>query len=401
MEKLFERHNQYISNTPDGWTRKLMQKIDWSLPLISIKGPKGVGKSTLMLQYIKQHFHEDDHHALYCSADTGYFTTHTLVDTAEQFYKAGGTHLFIDEIHKYQNWGREIKEIFDLYHDLHLVISGSSLLQFNDGQADLSRRMIDYNMYGLSFREYLWFDKGIAIEPISLKELLKAPNAFCKEVKSKCRPLEFFHNYLQGGYYPYYFDNKGIYPSRMENVINYIIDTELTLCRNVEMGNTRQIKTLLQILSQIVPYEVDIAKLSKNVGIQRTTTLKYLKHMEEAALIRRLYTELNSIGDMQKPNKILLDNPNLLYTLSNETPQIGTIRETFFCNQLAGAGHKIEYGGLKHCDFRIDDELIIEVEGKEKGFLQVKDDNNAYVAADDIDSATHRKIPLWAFGFLY
>ena len=401
MDKLFERHDEYISTVSTDFVRGFINKIDWSIRLIAIKGPKGVGKSTLMQQYIKLHFAPDDRHVLYCSADTNYFTTHTLVDTADQFCKMGGRHLFIDEIHKYKNWSSEIKEIYDLHRDLHIVISGSSLLQINDGQTDLSRRLTEYLMPGLSFREYLRMEAGIEAHSISLKELLAAPNKFCTETKKLCYPLEHFDHYLKKGYYPFFFENRQIYQSRVESVINYIIDTELTKFRGLEVGSSRNIKALLQVLSQIVPYEVDISKLSRTIGIQRPTTLKYLKHLEEAALIRRLFTHLDTIGDLQKPDKILLDNSNLLYTLSERQPEIGTVRETFFCNQLHSAGHRVEYGGIKTGDFRIDRDIVIEVGGPDKSFKQVKDETNAYLAIDDIDSATARRIPLWAFGFLY
>ena len=383
------------------FVRGLAGHIDWNLRLIAIKGPKGVGKSTLMLQYIKQHFAPDDRHVLYCSADTSYFTSHSLVDTADMFYKRGGRYLFIDEVHKYDGWSREVKEIYDLHRDLHLVVSGSSLLQINDGQADLSRRLVQYTMPGLSFREFLAMNRVIDVKSVSLDQILNAPNAFCREVKRYCQPLEHFSRYLKEGYYPFYYENQTIYQNLVESVVNYTIDTELTRFRGIEMGNCRKVKALLKVISQMVPYEVDISKLSKNIGIQRPTTLKYLKNLEEAALIQRLFTDVDSISDLQKPDKILLDNSNLLYTLADTAPEIGTVRETFFCNQLVAAGHKVEYGGLKSGDFRIDNNVIVEVGGKDKGFRQIADEENAYVAADDIDSATTHKIPLWAFGFLY
>ena len=381
--------------------RRFAEQVDWSLRLVVIKGPKGVGKSTLMQQYIKRHFSPDDRHVLYCSADSSYFTNHTLIDTAERFYRIGGRHLFIDEVHKYENWSREVKDIYDLHRDLHLVLSGSSLLQLNDGQTDLSRRMVEYLMPGLSMREFLQMDRGIEIDPISLESLLEAPNAYCNEVKRHCHPLEHFPRYLKYGYYPFYFESRTSYQGRLEAVVNYIIESELTRFRSLEVGNTRKIKALLKVLSQMVPYEVDIAKLSKNIGIQRPTTLKYLHNLEEAALIQRLFTDIDSVSDLQKPDKILLDNSNLLHTISDRVPEIGTVRETFFCNQLTSAGHRVEYGGLKTGDFRVDSDIVVEVGGREKGLSQLKDESRGYVAADDIDSATLRKIPLWAFGFLY
>ena len=401
MDKLFDKHDAYLALTPMDYVRGTMNLIDWESRLIAVKGPKGVGKSTLLQQYIKKNFAPGDRHVLYCSADSSYFSSHTLIDTITKFVRIGGTHIFIDEIHKYENWSQELKEAYDLYKTLHIVISGSSLLRINDGKADLSRRLVEYEMPGLSFREYLWFETGEFFAPITLEDLLDNAGAFCFNVTKTLRPLEFFHRYCKEGYYPFYFDRKGVYQDLVESVVNYIIDTELTQHRNLEVGNTRKVKALLQVLSQIVPFQLDISKISRNIGIQRPTTLKYLKNLEEAKLIRRLFAELATTSDLQKPDKILLDNPNLIYALSNTIPEIGTVRECFLCNQLAGARHLVEYGGIKSGDFRIDKKYVIEVGGEDKGYDQIKDVENGYVAADDIDSAVFHKIPLWAFGFLY
>ena len=298
MDKLFERHDIYLSDVPMDYIRDFMHRIQWDSRLVIIKGPKGVGKSTLLLQYIKQNFEPDDRHVLYCSADTSYFATHTIVDLADMFVKRGGQWLFIDEVHKYKGWSREIKEIYDLYPKLHIVLSGSSLIQINDGQADLSRRMLHYEMPGLSFREFLKLDVGIDIEAVTLDTLLESPNKFCSHVRSLCHPLEHFGRYLQYGYYPFYFESKRTYYNHLEDVVNYIIDVELTKHRSIDVGNTRSLKALLQVLSQMTPYEVDIAKLSKATGISRPSTLKYLTHMEEACLIRRLFTDLQRVTDL-------------------------------------------------------------------------------------------------------
>jgi predicted AAA+ superfamily ATPase len=216
-----------------------------------------------------------------------------------------------------------------------------------------------------------------------------------------CHPLEHFVRYRQFGYYPFYFEEKQEYCDKLENTVNYIIDVELTKYRSLDVGYTRQVKALLHVISQMTPYEVDISKLSKASGISRQSTLKYLTNLEEANLIRRVFTNLMTVTDLQKPDKIYLDNTNLLYTFSMEKPEIGTVRETFFANQLASAGHKVEYAGYKKGDFRIDDNIVIEVGGQDKGFSQICGQDHAFVAADDIESAYMGKIPLWAFGFLY
>ena len=403
MEILFERHLEYLSDVPTSFERELMKTIDWESRLTLIRGPKGVGKSTLMLQYILKNYGASDRHVLYCSADTGYFTTHTLLDTVSAFVRQGGTHIFIDEIHKYEGWSKEIKEIYDLHKQLKVVLSGSSLIQLNDGEADLSRRQDIYDMPGLSFREYLWFRTGQAIESISLEELLAHPTEFCMKVRKAYRPLEYFQDYLKSGYYPFSFEKRRTYRTVIENVINYTIDTELTKYRSVSIENTGKIKAFLQVVSGMLPYQVDIAKLSKSVGIDRVTLLRYMKHLAEAKLTRNIYTKQEKITDLQKPDKLMLDNTNQIFSLCSKNPEIGTIRECFFCNQLASAGHKVEYGGLKTGDFRIDNEIVIEVGGASKGMSQINDEDKekAALAVDDIDMAVGNKIPLWAFGFLY
>ncbi len=401
MEKLFKRHDEEIAAAPMSMIRSMMNVIDWSSRLLIIKGAKGVGKSTLMQQYIKMNYKTEDRSVLYCSADSSYFSTHTLLDTADQFAMLGGRHLFIDEVHKYRGWSREIKEIYDSHKNLKIVLSGSSLLQLNDGDADLSRRMVPYVMPGLSFREFLRFDQDVEIESVSLNDLLSAPREYCAAVKKECLPVKSFKEYLRGGFYPFYFENRRTYPVQVENVVNYIIDYELPAFRNIEVGNTRKLKALLRILAQMVPYEIDISKLSRATSMERPTIMKYLKNMEEAKLICRLFQNLDTISDLQKPDKIFLDNPNLLYILSDRSPEVGTVRESFFCNQLISAGHRVEYGGLKTGDFKIDGDIIVEVGGADKGYDQIKNENNAYIAADDIDTSYFRKIPLWAFGCLY
>ena len=403
MDLLFERHAEYLTDVPTAFERELMQTIDWDSRLILIRGPKGVGKSTLMQQYILNHYEVSDRHVLYCSADSSYFSTHTLVDTAAAFVRQGGRHLFIDEIHKYDGWSSEIKDIYDLFKGLKVVLSGSSLIQLNDGQADLSRREDVYDMPGLSFREYLWFRTGKKTEPVTLDYLLENAGTFCTKIRSLYRPLEFFSDYLRMGYYPFSFEKKRTYKTLIENVTSYIIDTELTKYRGVSPDNVRKIKALLQIISEMFPYQVDISKLSASVSIDRVTIIRYLRFLNEAKLIRNLFTEMDKISDLQKPDKILLDNTNLIYAYGIKEPEVGTVRECFFCNQLASAGHRVEYGGLKTGDFRNDKNYVIEVGGTGKDFSQIDENDfkSSALAIDNIDVAGKKKIPLWAFGFLY
>ena len=401
MEKLFDRHREYMALVPMDYIRSFADNIDWQARLTVIKGPKGVGKSTLMQQYIKSHYSDGDQHVLYCSADMSYFSNHTLTEVADKFIKQGGTHLFIDEIHKYSGWSAEIKEIYDLYRGLRVVLSGSSLLQINDGDVDLSRRMVCYNMPGLSFREFLRLDQGIQTDPVGLEDILNNSAESCSAIRKKCRPLEFFGRYLERGYYPFCFEAGKNYHGLVEAVVNYTVDSELTRYRGLDIGNSNKLKALLQVISEMVPYDVDISKLSRSIGIMRPTTLKYLKHLEESCLIRRVFEDLKRITDLQKPDKIYLDNTNLMYVLCQDRPDTGTMRETFVANQLAAAGHRVEYAGYKNGDFRVDGKYIIEIGGADKGYGQIGSQPNSFIAADDIDTAYGRKIPLWMLGFLY
>lgn len=403
MDYLFQNHREYLENVPDKLYRILIDNIDWNSRLIIIRGPKGVGKSTLMLQHITRDLGKNNSKALYCSADSTYFSRHSLIETANAFTRIGGEILLIDEIHKYENWSREIKEIYDLHKNLKLILSGSSLIQLNDGQADLSRRADFYDLHGLSFREYLWFKTGIMFRNIGLEELIASANDLCSDVYDKCKPYEYFNDYLKKGYYPFSFENTNRFRERVEQVIKYTIENELTKYRNISTGNARKLVALLKIIAELVPFQFDTKKVSGIIQTDKVTLLKYLRYLDEAKITRNLFPKLMSITSLQKPEKILLDNTNILYTLSERTPETGTVRETFFCNQLASAGHTIEYGGLKTGDYRIDGNRVIEVGGPSKDFSQIskEDKQNGLLAVDDIDWAVGQKIPLWCFGMLY
>ena len=318
METLFAKHDKYLLRTPMKIIRSMMQRINWDSRLISIKGPKGVGKSTLMKQQIKLNYKDGSREALYCSMDSMYFSTHSLLDLADTFVKYGGKRLYVDEVHKYPFWSREIKEIYDLYPELKVVISGSSLLKIQSGDSDLSRRCVPYEMPGLSFREFLKFDSGIDIPVSTLESILNDSWRVCDEVCRMCRPLEKFTEYLKHGYYPFYYENPADYATLVENVANYIIDSELTQERNVDVANTRKIKALLYVLANNLPFQVSIASLSKSIGLERNTVLAYLKYLDEAKLIKLLYSDILSVKKMQKPDKIFLDNSNLQYVLSSD-----------------------------------------------------------------------------------
>ena len=399
MQSLFEKHDLMIRNTSLGFVRSYMQTINWDAQMIALRGPRGVGKTTLMLQYIKQYYPAYSRKVLYCSLDTIYFANHNLVDLASDFVKEGGKHLFLDEVHKYVSWSRELKEIYDLYPDLRVVVSASSLLNLLRGDADLSRRCVVYDIQGLSFREYLQFYEKLNFTPVSLETVLTAPQSLCSAVNAVCRPLEHFRRYLQFGYYPFYAKNKTNYFQVVEQVVNFVIDVELTQLCNVEVANTRKIKSLLSVVASSSPFEVDVSKLSVLTEINRATIIAYLKYLADARILSCLYADVTSVKRLQKPDKIYLDNTNLMAALSGRDANIGTVRETFAVNQLSQS-HLVEY--KKHNgDFMVDGRWTIEVGGSDKSYRQIADIQDSYVLADDIETPNGAKIPLWLIGFLY
>lgn len=399
MEKLFEKKDQLLRLTSMNIVREAMNTINWDAQLICLRGARGVGKTTLMLQYIKSHYRPMSNEVLYVSLDAVYFSTHTLIDLADRFYKNGGKHLFVDEVHKYNSWSREIKEIYDTYPDMRVVISGSSLLNILGGDADLSRRCIPYELHGLSFREYLQFFHNIQIQPRSLQDILEHPEEICSEVLDKCHPLPLFKDYLQHGYFPFYLKSKENYATLIEQVVNYVIETELPQCYGVDMAMVRKIKALMSIVSSSIPYEVDATKLSGVIGVHRTTVVNYLYMLDKAKLINMLFAEAKTIKKLQKPDKIYIENPNMLYALAEGYVEIGTARETFCINQLR-VHHNVEYS-KKQGDFRVDGKYTFEIGGQSKGFGQVAGVSDSYVLADDIETPFGRKLPLWIIGFLY
>lgn len=397
MEKIINRQMRLLNLTQVEHVRSIFYDINWDSRLIAIRGAKGVGKTTLMLQYIKMKG-ADAKRILYASLDSAYFTQHTLIDFAEDFYKKGGERLFLDEVHKYDNWSREIKEIYDLYPDMKVVISGSSLLSILNGDADLSRRCLPYDIQGMSFREYLEIVHGIILPKVTLDELLGNPNSLCEKVMQTCRPLSYFDDYLREGYYPFILEGQMEYAIRLENVINYIIEVELPKLCNVDVANIRKLKALVAVISSNVPMQVDMQKLSAMLEVSRVTLLGYLQHLAKAKILNLLYSSEMNVKKLQKPDKIFVENPNIMDAMTLDTVNEGTKRECFLVNQLRNS-HKVEY--TKRGDFLVDGSYTIEVGGKSKDGSQIAGVENAFIASDDTEYAYGNKIPLWAFGFLY
>ena len=399
MNTLLERQNAMLQSTSMSIVRDFMNHVNWKAPMLCIRGARGVGKSTLLRQYMKLNYRDHPEDVLYCSLDWSYFSQNTIIDVAEKLHQKGGKLLILDEVHKYRNWSKEVKEIAEIYPDIQIIMSGSSLLNLMTGDADLSRRCRNYNMPGLSYREFLLFYKRINIPAFTLEEILQNAHAIANEINSKCRPLQFFSDYLKYGYYPFYLNNPTDYYVLLEQTENYIIDVELTQLKGVVPTNTRKLKALLNVIAQLVPFDVDISKLSSVIELQRNTVIEYLNHLHDAKLINLLYSDYNSVKKMQKPDKIYLENPNLLYAFATNPVKIGTARECFAVNQLLHS-HLVEYGKEKG-DFKVDGKWTFEIGGERKSFAQIADIPDSFVFADNIEYPQGNKLPLWMLGCMY
>ena len=403
MDALFRKSDRLLANTRTDIIRDKMDDIHWNAQLISIMGAKGVGKSTLIRQYLKQNFKLGDRRVLYCSADTVDFSMRTLVGLAEEFVMRGGELLVIDEIHKYHSgtsdWSREIKEIYELFPDLKMIVSGSSLLQLPEGDADLSRRAIKYTMPGLSFREALRFYHGLSFPRWSLEDILAHPYELWQEVSSKCKPVALFKEYLEKGYYPFLLEGEGEYYTKIEQVVNYIIETELPRICKVDVSNVRKLQALIALICGEVPFELNANRIAAALEIGRDTVVEYLKYLGDAKVLNLLYSDKKKIGKLTKPDKVYLENPNILYALAPTKVDIGTLRETFAIGSLAES-HTVEYGKAQG-DFKVDGKYTFEIGGRSKDFSQIAGVKDSYVFADDWDMPDGAKLPLWMLGFLY
>ncbi len=397
MERLIAAYSRLLAHTDLRFVRYLYREIDWDNRLIAIKGARGVGKTTLLLQHVKLDF-ADTRKAMYASADHVWFASHSLMDLAEYHYTHGGTHLFLDEIHKYKDWEREVKNIYDTYPGLHLVITGSSMLRLEKSlTADLSRRCRQYTLPGLSFREYLLFEGLAGLPRLSLEELLDSHFQKAGEIAAEIKVLPHFEQYLTKGYYPFYREEGDGYEERLQQVIENVIETEIPYVGRVEYESVYKAKRLLALLAETVPYTLNITHLCNVLDASRNNVLKLLDLMDKAALIRRIDAAAKGEKSLTKPDKILFNNTNLMYVLSPHVDQ-GTLRETFFASQI-GVGHEIIM--LSKGDLMVDNTHTFEVGGKNKGFVQVADVKNSYVVSDNIEIGYGNRIPLWLFGLLY
>lgn len=397
MESLFENFNHRLAYTRTTFVRSLMDYIHWDARLIGIRGSRGVGKTTLMLQYIKQNLPMDER-TLYASLDNIWFSEHKLYEMTDMFVKRGGLYLFLDEVHKYPNWSQELKNIYDDFPELKVVFTGSSLLEILNARADLSRRAVVYDMQGFSYREYLNRNYKTSFPVYPLESILTNHVAISQEITADFKILQHFQEYLKFGYYPFYNELPPLYYQRLGEVINMILEVELPLLRKVDIAYIPKIKQLLQIISESVPFIPNVSKLSARIGITRNSLLAYLNALEESEITNHINKSGSGIGKLQKPDKVYLNNTNLMYALAAGNINTGSLRETFFANQLK---YKHALMLPNSGDFLIDNKLTIEVGGKDKDRKQIEGLDNAFIAADDIEFGYKNRIPLWLFGFLY
>ena len=403
MDTLFRKSDRLLANTGMDIIRDKMDEIHWESQLITITGAKGVGKSTLIRQHLKQNYKPGDHRVLYCSADTVDMSTRTLVELAEEFSIRGGELLAIDEIHKYKpgtsDWSREIKEIYELFPDLKLIVSGSSLLRMREGDADLSRRAVKYTMPGLSFREALRFYHGLTFPKWALDDILNHPYDLWQSVSGKSKPVALFKEYLTKGYYPFLLEGEGDYYTKIEQVVGYIVETELPQICRVDVSNVRKLQALIAMICSETPFELNANRIAAALEIGRDTVVEYPKYLGDAKVLNLLYSDKKKIGKLSRPDKVYLENPNIMYALAPTKVEVGTLRETFAVGCLSES-HNVEYEKTQG-DFKVDAKYTFEIGGRSKDFSQIAGVKDSYVFADDWDMPDGAKLPLWMLGFLY
>ncbi|SFT88262.1 hypothetical protein SAMN04489724_2537 [Algoriphagus locisalis] len=398
MEELFLFQHNLVSQTSLEWKRYLFSNLKTDEKLLGLKGIRGVGKTTLLLQYLISS-PQPTSQKLYVTADHPYFYQNTLFDLASQFYLASGRLLLIDEVHKYKNWSRELKLIYDGFPNLKVIFTSSSALDLYRGESDLSRRLITQNLDGLSFREFLVLTQNLELPKFSFGEVIENHLEISSTLIDKFQVTSSFKNYLNYGYFPIVnqISPEGV-NTRIFQIINTVLESDLAFAKEYSSSNITKIKKLLGVISVSVPFEPNISKIAEKLGLGRTTVYSFLAHLQDAKVIRMINKPNRGINYLQKPDKIYFENTNFAYALQPQ-PNLGTIRETFFANQLSNSGHELQLA-MKG-DFLIDENWTVEIGGKSKSGDQIKDLENSFLALDEMEIGFGRKIPLWLFGFLY
>lgn len=391
MEQLTANYKRLLTLTTSDFHRYMFDKVNWNGRLVGIVGARGVGKTTMILQYIKERL--DLGSTLYVNAEDFYFTSHRLVELADEFSKMGGKYLFVDEVHRYDGWSRELKLIYDYHPELHVVFSGSSVLDINKGvKSDLSRRAVIYTLYGLSFREYLELFENIKTPIYTLDEVLTHK----VDMDTDFRPLMYFKRYLERGYYPFALEDD--YGEKLKGVVTKTLETDIPEYANMNVSTGRKLKKLMAVIAESVPFKPNMVTLAEVLSISRNNVADYLLYIEEAGLITQLRDQTGGVRSLGKVDKVYLENTNLIYALTKkEKVEIGNVRETFFMNQLRVVDEPVT---SPVSDFLVG-ERTFEVGGRNKKQKQIKDMENAFVVKDDIEYGGLNIIPLWQFGLLY
>lgn len=378
--------------------RYLLKEINWENRLLGIRGARGTGKTTLLLQKAKKTQNQQQK-PLYASLDQFYFLDHTLIDLAKEFMLVGGTHLFLDEVHKYPNWSRELKLLYDQFPKLKVAFTSSSILELYRGESDLSRRLLTYTLQELSFREYLKLKHNVDLPQIEFETLLKSHNDFAKEIKRQIRtPILYFKEYLKSGAYAFTLQDSDGYYQRIEQTVNLILEIDLSAVENMAYEDSLKIKKLLIAIAESAPFTPNISKLSERLGFSRNFLINAIKLLDRADLVTQLFRKSKGIGKLTKPEKLYLNNSNLIYVLGRKNVEIGSVRETFFANQLH-KDHQINLA--EKGDFLIDETFTFEIGGSNKNTKQIAGVENAYIVRDDLEVGALNIIPLYLFGFLY
>ena len=397
-KQLLAASDRLVSRIPMERKRYLFPRIDWNDRLICIKGPKGTGKTTLILQHIREAFGAGSDKCVYMSADHIWFAKHNILDAIDYFNSHGFTHIFIDEIHHANDWSRLVKTISDTYPDLNIVYSGSSILKLSSGEADLSRRQASYNLKGLSFREFLSFEGVMDERILSLEDIIANHRAIAIDISSRTKILPLFEKYLKIGYYPIYKGISSQFEERLVEIVNSVIDVDFPIIEDFTPATIRKAKKMLMVLAESCPQHPNMSELYRELETNRNLGLKMLDALERAELVMSIDSGNAKLKQLSKPEKLFLGDTNLMNALAPNI-NIGAIRETFFASQLRAASHKVvaPLAG----DFCVDDKYLFEIGGPGKGFEQIKDISDSYVVQDGVETGIGNKIPLWLFGFLY
>lgn len=396
LEALYDAYYSKIEQTSTDFVRYLYHQINWDSGIIGIKGARGVGKTTLLIQRIKLCFADDYEKAFYASLDNLWFNTNSLMDLVRHLDMRGIRYLFLDEVHKYKDWAQTIKNISDIYPRMKIVYTGSSLLEIDHSKVDMSRRQTLYTLTGMSFREYLEFEGIAKLGIVSLEDIIAHHVNIALDITGKTDVMAYFDDYLRHGYYPFYRSAGKDYLIRLRDTVAAVIDSDIPAVEQVEFETLSKIKKMLMIIAAQVPFVPNIASLCEQVATTRNMVLKMLYLLDKAKLLRLITQKEKSFDNLVKPEKILLANPNLMYALL-DAPEIGTVRETFFACMLSEVGMVTS---PDKGDYLVDGKHLFEVGGRRKSFKQIKDIPDSYLAVDNTLVGRGNKIPLWLFGFL-